>query len=165
MIIVTVFVIDIGTGWLRGRLVRQGSRRHDQIIDAGRGRPARALSRMYFDRPASARLALPRVITRRHRVVCVRPGSPRIFTGADAERGASARLDHVDDVAARSRLIIAALSQCTRRNAFDRVAWHHAGRSLCAAVQPAGGKKHRALEYCPRFLSAASSTRSAASIP
>ena len=44
MIVLTVFVIDIGTGWLRGRLFGRVAR-HDQILDAGFGRPARAVSR------------------------------------------------------------------------------------------------------------------------
>ena len=37
MIIVTVFVIDIGTGWIRGTAVRQEAGTHEQIAGTGSG--------------------------------------------------------------------------------------------------------------------------------
>jgi len=60
-IIVTVFVIDITTGWLRGKTVRQGGTRMSQLPKPDTD----ALRTKYpdvFDRPASARLAMPAVI-------------------------------------------------------------------------------------------------------
>ena len=45
MIIVTVFIIDIGTGWLRGRLFGKEARRHEPVAGAGSRAAPRAISR------------------------------------------------------------------------------------------------------------------------
>jgi hypothetical protein len=60
MIIVTVFVIDIGTGWSTGPPVRQGRARMTPLPPAEQGAVAGTLSG--FSRPASARLATPAMI-------------------------------------------------------------------------------------------------------
>ena len=75
-----------------------------------------------------------------------------------------ARLDHLDDDPARSRLVAAALSEGARRDAVDRAARHHHRRRAGAAGQPAGGAQHRSFAVCCASRCGASSIRSAASI-
>ena len=85
MIIVTVFVIDIGTGWIRGRLFGKERRGHEPDC---RCRTPNGLRARY---PTSSTGRLPRGwrrpdAARRLGDLRLRPGRSRLLADADAER-------------------------------------------------------------------------------
>ena len=84
-IIVTVFVIDIATGWLRGRCSAR-KRGHEP----GARRPQRAQLRarypQVFDRPASARLATPAMALLAFAHLHFRPGRSRLLADPALQR-------------------------------------------------------------------------------
>ena len=153
MIIVTVFVIDIGTGWLRAPAVRHG----------GAG-----MTRLPADDPPSCASAIPPCSTGRlaarlahacdRRWRCARRSC--IFGLVDldfsparhARRDQPTRLDRHADAAARSRLVAAApILQALGETLSIALLGTTLAAAARAAGQPAGGPQHRAVAIFVRF--------------
>ena len=164
MIILTVFVIDIGTGWMRAPAVRQGARAHEPNAGAGsRRRCARDIPESSTGRiGAACRAGDAAWRTRRSSsfgLVHLGFSPTRMLAGLH-------QLGWIidDDAAARSRLLAAALSEGARRDAVDRAARHHAGRDRSRCRSACWRRATSCRRHLCAFRSAGSSIPSAASI-
>ena len=125
-------------------------RAHEPVAETGSGTRSRREIPDVFDRPASARLAMPAMI-----VGCVRDlrasgWSISISRRPDCSSGLS-QLGWITlmMIPPDPGLVAAGLSRSARRDAVDRAARHHLGRRAGAAGQPAGGAEHRSVESAP----------------
>ena len=142
-IIVTVFVIDIATGWLRGCLFGKEARREADAVRQIRRSCARAI-RMSVRPPGVGAAGDAGDGAACLRRLHLRSCRSRLLACRFYQGSASARLDHAADAAARSRFLAAALSESAGRDALDRAARHHAGGAIGAAGQPVRRAQHRA---------------------
>ena len=168
LIIVTVFVIDIGTGMVARPPVRQGGAAHDAQLPTPTTSDLRgALSRASSTglRSRAPRDAAPML------VACLAPCCVFGLVELDfsparlLDRAAPARLDRRADAPARSRArrcrpICVGAGRDARRS---RCSAPLLAAVLALAAQPAGGAQHRAVSVFCAFRCAAFSTRSAAS--